>query len=360
MFGIDVRAARAVWTAALVLLVLYCAYTIRTTLLVLLFGVFFSYLVYPLFTLAQRWTGGRIPRVPLLLLVFAVIIGLLGLAGAVFGNRIVAEAQTLAQTLPKLLQPGQLQQQLPLPATLEPFRVRLAEFIQHGIQAATSQALPAVRGLGTGLLHIAGNLIYIVIVPIFSFLMVMDAPGIENVLLSLSKKKDGSFWCSLARGLNQLMSQYVRALALLSLATVIVYSAVLSLMGAPFALLLAVAAALLEVIPVFGPLIAAISIISVAVVSGFAHVWWLAIFLVAYRIFQDYMLNPYLMSEGVNVPPIVVVFGLLAGDELAGVPGIFLSVPFLAAVRIVAVQIRIHRERRELEACASGAAPDSG
>lgn len=360
IFGIDARVARAVWTAALVILVLYCVYTVRTTLLVLLFGVFFSYLVYPLFSLAQRWTGGRIPRVPLLLLVFVIIIGLLGLAGALFGTRIVSEAQNLAQTLPKLLQPGQLQQQLPLPAPLEPFRVRLAGFIQHMIQTATSQALPAVRGIGTGLLHVAGNLIYIVIVPIFSFLMVMDAPGIENVLMSLNKKKDGAFWSSLARGLNQLMSQYVRALALLSLATVIVYSVVLSLLGVQFALLLAVAAALLEIIPVFGPLIAAVSIISVAVISGYAHIWWLVIFLVAYRIFQDYMLNPYLMSEGVNVPPILVVFGLLAGDELGGVPGIFLSVPFLAAVRIVAVQIRIHRERRELEACGPSADADTG
>lgn len=360
MFGIDVRAARAVWTAALVLAALYCAYTVRTTLLVLLFGVFFSYLVYPLFALLQRWTGGRLPRVPLLILVYALIVGAFVLAGALFGTRIATEAQNLAQELPKLMQPGQLQRQLPLPAPLEPFRVRLADFLQHLISAGTSQALPAVRGLGTGLLHIAGNLIYVVVVPIFSFLMVLDAPGIEGVLVSLNKKEDGSFWSGLARELNKLMSQYVRALALLSLATVIVYSVVLSLLGAPFALLLAVLAALLEVIPVFGPLIAAVSIFSVAIVSGYPHVWWLVAFIVAYRIFQDYMLNPYLMSEGVNVPPIVVVFGLLAGDELAGVPGIFLSVPFFAAVRIVAVQIRIHRERRQLEACEAGSGPDSG
>jgi predicted PurR-regulated permease PerM len=57
------------------------------------------------------------------------------------------------------------------------------------------------------------------------------------------------------------------------------------------------------------------------------------------------MLNPYLMSEGVDVPPILVVFGLLAGEELAGVSGIFLSVPFLAALRMVAVQVRQHKAK---------------
>jgi predicted PurR-regulated permease PerM len=46
------------------------------------------------------------------------------------------------------------------------------------------------------------------------------------------------------------------------------------------------------------------------------------------------------MSEGVHVPPILVVFGLLAGDQLAGVAGIFLSVPILAAARIVIGRVR--------------------
>jgi predicted PurR-regulated permease PerM len=47
----------------------------------------------------------------------------------------------------------------------------------------------------------------------------------------------------------------------------------------------------------------------------------------------------------VDVPPILVVFGLLAGEELAGVSGIFLSVPFLAALRMVAVQVRQHKAK---------------
>jgi predicted PurR-regulated permease PerM len=346
LFGIDLRAARVVWTAALVLLALYSVYTVRTTLLVVLFGVFFSYLVYPLFSLAQRATGGHVPRVPLLVIVFALIVGVLVLAGTLFGTPLATEAQSLAQQLPKLLEPGELQKRLPLPHILEPFRARLGGTLQRLLEGGTAQALAAARGIGTGLLHVAGNLIYVVVVPILSFLMVLDAPIIAEQTVALSQKKNGEFWSNVARGLNELLSHYVRALALLSLATLVVYSAVLSLMGAPFGLLLALLAALLEIIPVFGPLMAAVSILAVAAVSGFEHLWWLVAFITAYRIFQDYMLSPFLMSEGVNVPPILVVFGLLAGDELAGVPGIFLSVPVLAAIRIIAVQIRIHRARQ--------------
>jgi predicted PurR-regulated permease PerM len=61
-----------------------------------------------------------------------------------------------------------------------------------------------------------------------------------------------------------------------------------------------------------------------------------------YRIFQDYVLSPYLMSEAVDVPAIAIVFGLLAGDQLAGVAGIFLSVPVIAALRIIITRLRRH------------------
>ena len=52
------------------------------------------------------------------------------------------------------------------------------------------------------------------------------------------------------------------------------------------------------------------------------------------------MLNPALMSGGVAVPPLLVLFGLLAGEEIGGVVGIFLSIPTLAAARIVVLRMR--------------------
>ena len=87
-----------------------------------------------------------------------------------------------------------------------------------------------------------------------------------------------------------------------------------------------------------GPLVAALIILAVAGLSGYAHLLWLVGFIALYRMVQDYVLNPYLMSDGVSLPPLLVLFGLLAGEELAGVAGIFLSVPLLAAAKIVLIR----------------------
>ena len=54
-----------------------------------------------------------------------------------------------------------------------------------------------------------------------------------------------------------------------------------------------------------GPLTGAVLILVVAAFSGFAHLLWLVIFLIAYRLFQDYVLNPLLMSSGVQLNPSV-------------------------------------------------------
>ena len=127
----------------------------------------------------------------------------------------------------------------------------------------------------------------------------------------------------------------MRALFLLCCVTLISFSIVLSAARVPYAILLASIAFALEFIPVVGPLTAAVVIIAVSAVSGYPHVWWLVIFLGVFRIVQDYALSPHLMSKGVELHPLMIIFGVLAGGEIAGIAGIFLSIPVLALVRLL-------------------------
>jgi predicted PurR-regulated permease PerM len=344
MFGIDKGVARAVWTVAVIASLLYVVYAIRATLLVLIIAVFFSYLIYPLVQLTQRRLGPGVGRDLIISVVFAVVLSIIVLAVTAFSTRVADEAVGLAKELPQLLDSTTLARRIPLPSFLEPFRNRLLDISRDIMHVGGGQALPAAQQIGSGVVHAAINLVYVVVVPILSFLMIRQAPVIRKLLLEWTGRSQGYFWLSIIEDLNFLLSRYVRALLLLSLAALITYSIVLSLLGAPFPLLLAGLAALLEVIPVFGPLVGAIAILAVSAFSGYEHVWWLLAFLVVYRVFQDYVLNPYLMSEGVEVSPVLVVFGLLAGDELAGVAGIFLSVPVLAAAKIVLHRVRSRRE----------------
>jgi predicted PurR-regulated permease PerM len=82
-----------------------------------------------------------------------------------------------------------------------------------------------------------------------------------------------------------------------------------------------------------------ISIALVAVISG-THPLTVVIFVIAFRMFQDYFLSPHLMGRGVELHPLLILFGVFAGAEVAGVPGTFLSVPVLALARVLYVRLR--------------------
>ena len=88
-----------------------------------------------------------------------------------------------------------------------------------------------------------------------------------------------------------------------------------------------------------GPLGAGAMILVVALVAK-ANVLAILIFLLVYRLFQDYVVSPHLMGQGVELHPLLVLFGVFAGAEVAGVAGTFLSVPILAMVRILYLRIR--------------------
>jgi predicted PurR-regulated permease PerM len=118
-------------------------------------------------------------------------------------------------------------------------------------------------------------------------------------------------------------------------------------LGVQFGILLGVLAGLLEFIPVVGPLAAGITALLVGGASS-GHWISLLIFLVVFRMFQDYVVSPHLMGQGVELHPLLVLFGVFAGAELAGVAGSFLSVPVLALARVL--YRRVYQARQEHQA----------
>src|SRR5262249_4071290 len=132
--------------------------------------------------------------------------------------------------------------------------------------------------------------------------------------------------------INLLLAHYMRAVFALSLTVFVAYSVVFSIMGVPYGVLLAALAAMLEYIPMLGPFPAGAIILIVSAVAG-SHLLGLFIFLLIFRMVQDYVVSPHLMGHGVELHPLLILFGVFAGAEIAGIAGAFVSVPVLALVR---------------------------
>ena len=335
MIGFNVQVARMTWTVFAIALLIYALYLIRQTVFIFILAILLAYMFYPLVIRIERYTPRRVPRTATVTIVFVLLIGILAGIVTTIGPQIADEATRLGEQIPHLTSAPDLASRIPLPSWLEGFRPRLLEWLQQYLLPSAAETLPLIQKIGINVLHWVGNIIFVVLVPILSFMMLKDAPSIRDRVIGLTKHSQRpALWQGVVADTDVVLAQYIRALLTLSLATFVAYWLAFALLGVPYPLLLAAIAGIREGVPLFGPLLAAGIAIVVAGLTGYTGILWLILFIIAYRVFQDYVLNPYLMSEGIEVHPLLVIFGLLAGEHLAGVAGMLLSIPIIALGRI--------------------------
>jgi predicted PurR-regulated permease PerM len=147
--------------------------------------------------------------------------------------------------------------------------------------------------------------------------------------------------------LNEMLAQFIRAQLTLAALSFVAYSSFLGIMRVPYALMLGTAGGALEFVPVVGPLVTGVVIVMVAILTGYTHWPFLILFLALWRMVQDYVISPRIMGASVELHPLAALFGVLAGAEIAGVLGVYLSIPVMASLRIVWRRWRIYAEKRK-------------
>jgi predicted PurR-regulated permease PerM len=333
-FFLDPRTARATWTILVIFGALGLVYTVRRLLLLAALSLFFAFLLFPAVRLVERWLGPR--RLLAIVVVYLALLAALGGAGFAVGPRLSSEAQSLAQKLPEMttrIHSGAVFGGLLQRHGWESREIReLERLVQTHMGEIIGYAQQATAALVTWL---AGAWV-VVLIPVFALFILKDVERLTSTAIwRLGHRGSRGMWWGMAEDLHLLLGQYVRALLLLSLATFAAWSAVFLTAGVPYALVLAGVGAALEFLPVIGPLTAGIVTIGVSLFAGYPHPWLLALFLLVWRVIQDYGISPLVMARGIEIHPALVLFGVIGGGEIAGVAGMFLSVPVIAAIRIV-------------------------
>src|SRR5436309_11195972 len=103
MLGIDPRTARYTWTAAIVVLLLFIVYMVRSTLFIFVLALLFAYLLSPLVNLLDRSLPGQRTRTAALALAYVLFVGIVVLAAIQIGATVVEQANMLAKRFPDLI-----------------------------------------------------------------------------------------------------------------------------------------------------------------------------------------------------------------------------------------------------------------
>jgi predicted PurR-regulated permease PerM len=204
------------------------------------------------------------------------------------------------------------------------------------VEKYTTKALNWAEGAS---LAVVGLLFSIVLVIVVSVYMLLDMDRLARAVDRRFPPRSGS--TPLVQRMEQALASYVRGQLLLSLimgtsAGVGLWAlGMVGLMpnGGRYALLFGTWTGIAELIPYVGPWLAAAPPVLYALVQHPLSAVWVALLFLAIQQFEGHIVVPKVMGHSLRLHPLLVIFGLLAGGEIYGFPGILVALPLLAAGR---------------------------
>ncbi len=179
-----------------------------------------------------------------------------------------------------------------------------------------------------------GGVLSLVLIIVFSFYFAVVETGVDDFLRIATPVRYRSYVLDLWRRSQHKIGLWMQGQLLLGLIMGVLVYLSLSILGIPHALILAVIAAMFELIPVFGPTLAAAPAVVISFVDGGAGLGFLVVALyIILQQFENHLIYPLVVTKVIGVPPLLVILALIIGAKLAGFFGIILSVPVAAAVQ---------------------------
>lgn len=322
-----------------ILLALILVYLLRDLALVILTSVVVASAIEP----AAEWlTKRRLPRVPAVLLIYLIGFGLFFVLIPVFIFPVFSDLISLSSTLPAKI--GDLSTWLGTSDTLGAITGSLGE--QISVIELVNNLQGTLADTSRGFLQIAsivfGGFLSFVLIIVFSFYLAVQADGVENFLRVVTPIDRENYVLNLWRRAQKKIGLWMQGQLLLGLIIGVLVFLGLTIFNVPYALVLALLAALFELIPFFGPILAAVPAVILSFsVSPTQGLMILAFYIIIQQ-FENHLIYPLVVRKLVGVPALVVIIGLIAGAKLAGFLGIILAVP----VSVVLIELVNDWERR--------------
>ncbi len=320
-------------------------YVTRDTLIAFLFAIFFAYLMSPLVNYLDKLLRGRVRAIAV---IYALLLALVIVFFVIVGPKVTGDAARLGHALPGLLErlsSGELTSNL---EKQHGWSHNTVVDVQSFVVSHQSDITDMAQRIGLRTAEVARQAWLLFVVPLLSIFFLKDGRSFSDFLLStIQSRPQREFLENVLNDLNQMLAHFIRAQLTLAALSLIVYSAFLGAMRFPYPLVLGTVGGVMEFVPVVGPLVAGLSIITVALLTGYPHWLVILIFLLVWRGIQDYVSSPHIMGESMELHPLAAIFGVMAGAEIAGILGIYLSIPVMASLRIVFRRWRLYAEKKK-------------
>ena len=319
---------------ALVAVVLWAAYLVRQVLLLVYVSGLLAIGFSPIVRIIERQKvlpigARRFPRWLAILILYLAILGTIALVLFLIFPPLVEQAQGLWERRNEMFERGQQ------------FLISKGWLKEHITMQQAVERAPGAGGgtVGTvarGIANVAGGIFGVVTILILTFYILVDSSNLRESSLKLFPVRHRARVDAMAREVTLKVSAWLGGQLLL--AGVIGTTSAIGLwaMGIPFFYVLALLSAFGEMIPMVGPILAAIPAIAVAGTVSLKKMLLVSIFFIVQQQLENHILVPKIMSRQVGVSAVTVIVSLLIGGKLLGVVGALLAVPTAAILLVIA------------------------
>ncbi len=208
------------------------------------------------------------------------------------------------------------------------------EYIKETVEDIKDNS-PKLMGFTFG--SITGIVAYIILLPIYTFLMLYYRTHIKDFLIGVFKNGSEDKVKEVLVESSTIAQQYVTGLMIETAIVFTLNTIGFLVLGIKYAIFLALLAALLNLIPYVGMLVANVFCMLITLVSAEdpKSALWVGIVLAGVQIIDNHFLMPLIVGNKVRINALVTIVGVLIGGLLCGIPGMFLAIPTLAVLKVI-------------------------
>lgn len=327
-----------------VFLMFWFLWVIRDLVLVLITSVIIASSVNPIAQFISKKT--KAPRVISVLGIYTGVILFFIAIFAIFLPPFISDIKTTFYRLPFYLEELSSAKVSELPGfDIVVASIRNMEITEDVLSVVTGTFSGATVGFLTTASAFFGGALSFILIIIISFYLAVQKDGIGDFLRIVTPLKHEAYVLDLWARSQRKIGLWMQGQLLLAVIVGVLTFMLLSVVGVPNAAMLAFLAMAFELIPLFGPILAAVPAIAIALLNGGVTlgIITLCIFVVIQQ-FESQLIQPLVVKKIVGIPALVAIFAIIIGAKIAGFLGIIISVPIAAVI----MEILSDMEKRKL------------
>ncbi|WLR44035.1 AI-2E family transporter [Bacillus carboniphilus] len=306
---------------------------VRAIITPLIISLFITYLLHPI---VEKLKSTGFPRVVSILLIYSLFFG--GIGFLVFKGYpiMMKQIKEFSENIPAITKAYQqmldelYDQTSKLPGDVY-------ERVVIHLKKSEEWLGNTVEKLLLNYREIANHLILIAIVPFLVFYMLKDIDKMKKATWYITPPKWRKEGKQFLYYIDESLGAYIRGQLLVCL--IIGSLSIISLMlfRIPYSLLLGLIIGITNIIPYFGPVFGAVPAIIIAATISMEKVFVVVVIIIALQFIEGNILGPLIVGKSLHIHPVVIIFALIAGGELAGIIGLIVAVPAVAVLRVVII-----------------------